>query len=103
MLDMTKSYCNIRNRKNVITNRNLFEVDIFNAVLVTQIQEFGNRFNEVSNTFLENMSGFNPCDLFSIFGISKTVSISEMYSDDFTTKERGCIEADLKVFYHTLR
>ncbi|KAJ0559729.1 hypothetical protein HanHA300_Chr06g0203631 [Helianthus annuus] len=38
MVDMTESYGNPRNRKNVIT----FEVDIFNEVLDMQIQELGN-------------------------------------------------------------
>ncbi|XP_021984857.2 zinc finger MYM-type protein 1-like [Helianthus annuus] len=37
MLDMTESYGNLRNRKNVITNRHYFEVDIFNEVLDMQI------------------------------------------------------------------
>ncbi|KAJ0431919.1 hypothetical protein HanIR_Chr17g0853631 [Helianthus annuus] len=41
MLDMTESYGNPKNRKNVITNRHHFEVDIFNEVLDMQIQELG--------------------------------------------------------------
>ncbi|KAK1432073.1 hypothetical protein QVD17_08963 [Tagetes erecta] len=68
-----------------------------------QIQEFGNRFNEVSTNLLENMSGLNPCDRFAKFDISKIVAFSELYKDDFTIRERGCIEGELNVFYHTLR
>ncbi|KAK1410977.1 hypothetical protein QVD17_37520 [Tagetes erecta] len=103
VLDMMESYGNPRNRKNVLTNRHHFEVDIFNEVLDMQIQEFGNRFNEVSTNLLENMSGLNPCDRFANFDISKIVAFSELYKDDFTIRERGCIEGELNVFYHTLR
>ena len=68
-----------------------------------QIQELGNRFSEVSTTLLENMSGLNPCDSFSKFDISKIAAFSEMYPNDFTNEERGCIPGDLTTFYYTLK
>jgi hypothetical protein len=103
VLDMMASYGNPRNRKNVVTNRHHFEVEIFNTVLDMQIQELGNRFNEVSTTLVGNMSGLNPCNGFSKFDISKIVAFSEMYPVDFTMNERACIMGELKVFYHSVK
>ncbi|KAJ9545585.1 hypothetical protein OSB04_025292 [Centaurea solstitialis] len=92
-----------RNRRNVVTNRHHFEVEIFNTVLDMQIQELGNRFNEVSTTLVGNMSGLNPCNGFSKFDISKIVAFSEMYPVDFTMNERACILGELKVFYYSVK
>ena len=61
---MIGSYGNPMRRNNVISNGHHFEVEVFNFVLDMQIQEFGNRFNEVSTTLVENMSGLNPCNGF---------------------------------------
>ncbi|XP_076954522.1 uncharacterized protein LOC143628999 [Bidens hawaiensis] len=74
-----------------------------NIVLDMQIQEYGNRFNEVTATLLENMSGLNPCDRFSKFDTSKIIAFSEMYENDFTIKERGCLLGELNVFYHSVK
>ncbi|KAJ9536424.1 hypothetical protein OSB04_un000401, partial [Centaurea solstitialis] len=95
-LDMMGSYGNPRKRRNVVTNRHHFEIEIFNTVLDMQIQELGNRFNEVSTTLVGNMSGLNPCNGFSKFDISKIVAFSEMYPIDFTMNERACILGELK-------
>ncbi|KAK9049900.1 hypothetical protein SSX86_031131 [Deinandra increscens subsp. villosa] len=100
---MTGNYGNQRNRKNVITNRHHFEVEVFNTVLDMQISELGNRFNEVSTTLIENMSGLNPCDSFCKFDTSKIVTFSEMYPNDFSNGERGCLLGDITVFYHTVK
>ncbi|XP_076900547.1 uncharacterized protein LOC143554732 [Bidens hawaiensis] len=69
----------------------------------THAKEFGNRFNEVTTTLLENMPGLNPCDRFSKFDTSKIIAFSEMYEKDFTTKERGCLLGELNVFYHSVK
>jgi hypothetical protein len=103
VLDMMGSYGNPRKRRNVVTNRHHFEIEIFNTVLDMQIQELGNRFNEVSTTLVGNMSGLNPCNGFSKFDISKIVAFSEMYPVDFTMNERACILGELKVFYYSVK
>ncbi|KAJ9566997.1 hypothetical protein OSB04_002963 [Centaurea solstitialis] len=100
---MMGSCGNPRNRRNVVTNRHHFEVEIFNTVLDMQIQELGNRFNEVSTTLVGNMSGLNPCNGFSKFDISKILAFSEMYPVDFTMNERACILGELKVFYYSVK
>ncbi|XP_035840169.1 zinc finger MYM-type protein 1-like [Helianthus annuus] len=102
MLDMTESYGNPRNRKNVITNRHHFEVDIFNEVLDMQIQELGNRFSEVTTTLIKNMSGLNPSNGFSKFDPSKILAFAKMYPDDFTTQEIGTLLGDIESFRHTI-
>ncbi|XP_021990942.1 uncharacterized protein LOC110887674 [Helianthus annuus] len=102
MLDMSESYGNPRNRKNVITNRHHFEVDIFNEVLDMQIQELGSRFSEVTTTLIKNMSGLNPSNGFSKFDPSKILAFAKMYSDDFTTQEIGTLLGDIESFRHTI-
>jgi len=103
MLNMAEPYGNQRSRKNVVTNRHHFEVEVYNTVLDMQILEFGDRFSELSTSLIENMSGLNPCDLFSKFDISKIVAFSEMYPNDFNKEERGCISGDLTVFVETIK
>ncbi|XP_076953837.1 uncharacterized protein LOC143628038 [Bidens hawaiensis] len=66
-------------------------------------KEYGNRFNEVTATLQENMSGLNPCDRFSKFDTSKIIAFSEMYENDFTTKERGCLLGELNALYHSVK
>ncbi|XP_022019908.1 uncharacterized protein LOC110919971 [Helianthus annuus] len=101
ILDMTESYVNQRNRKNVITNRHHFEVDIFNEVLDMQIQELGNQFSEVTTSLIKNMSG-NPSNSFSKFDPSKILAFAKMYLDDFTTQEIGSLLGDIESFRHTI-
>ncbi|KAJ0779508.1 hypothetical protein HanPI659440_Chr06g0227311 [Helianthus annuus] len=99
MVDMTESYGNPRNRKNVIT----FEVDIFNEVLDMQIQELGNRFSEVTTSLIKNMSGLNPSNGFSKFDLLKIVALfAEMYPNDFKTQEIGTLLVDVEAFRHTI-
>lgn len=88
--------------KEIAFNNELVQ-KVFNTVLDMQIQEFGNRFNEVSTTLVESMSGLNPCNGFSKFDISKIVAFSEMYPDDFNMNDSGCILGELKVFYHSVK
>ncbi|XP_022004380.1 uncharacterized protein LOC110901931 [Helianthus annuus] len=102
MLDMSESYGNPRNRKNVITNRHHFEVDIFNEVLDMQIQELGSRFSKVTTTLIKNMSGLNPSNGFSKFDPSKILAFAKMYPDDFTTQEIGTLLGDIESFRHTI-
>ncbi|XP_076952997.1 uncharacterized protein LOC143626965 [Bidens hawaiensis] len=75
----------------------------FNGLKALILKEFGNRFNEVTTTLLENMSGLNPYDRFSKFDTSKIIAFPEMYENDFTTKERGCLLGELNVFYHSVK
>nr|GEW88524.1 hypothetical protein [Tanacetum cinerariifolium] len=59
-----------------ITNRHYFEIDIFNTVLDMQIQEFGDRFSEISTHLLSSMSALSPRALSSIFDASKLITLT---------------------------
>ncbi|KAI3725286.1 hypothetical protein L1987_65069 [Smallanthus sonchifolius] len=78
-------------------------LQVYNMILDMQIQELGDRFNELSTSLIENMSGLNPCDSFSKFDISNVVAFSEMYPNDFNKEERGCISGDLTVFVENVK
>ena len=67
-----------------------------------QIQEFANRFSEVTTTLIKNMSGLNPCNGFSKFDPSKIVAFAEMYPDDFTTQEIWTLLGDIESFRQTI-
>ncbi|XP_039050969.1 zinc finger MYM-type protein 1-like [Hibiscus syriacus] len=74
-LDMSEYYVTLRNHRTKISNQYHFEVEIFNTVLDMQIQEFGDRFSEVSTKLLENMAALSPCDSFSKFDKSKLLKL----------------------------
>ncbi|XP_039003134.1 zinc finger MYM-type protein 1 [Hibiscus syriacus] len=101
-LDMSEYYVTPRNRRTKITNQHHFEVEIFNTVLDMQIQEFGDRFSEVSTELLENMAALSPSDSFSKFDKSKLLKLSEMYPDDFSDSERTYLLGQLDIYYHSL-
>ncbi|XP_039047288.1 zinc finger MYM-type protein 1-like [Hibiscus syriacus] len=101
-LDMSEYYVTPRNRRTKITNQYHFEVEIFNTVLDMQIQEFRDRFSEVSIKLLENMAALSPCDSFSKFDKPKLLKLSEMYPDDFSDSERAYLLGQLDIYYHCL-
>ncbi|XP_023761703.1 uncharacterized protein LOC111910160 [Lactuca sativa] len=102
IVEMPECYVTPRNRRTKITNQHHFEVDIFKTVLDMQIQEFGNRFSEVSINLLEYMSALSPCNAFSMFDKSKLVKLSELYKTDFTALERVYLDGQLETYYHSL-
>ncbi|GKC86092.1 zinc finger MYM-type protein 1-like protein, partial [Tanacetum coccineum] len=75
--------CAAKRNRLVGTNRHYFEIDIFNTVLDMQIQEFGDRFNEISTRILSNMSALSPRASFSMFDASKLITLTTLYPDDF--------------------
>ncbi|XP_051120412.1 uncharacterized protein LOC127244118 [Andrographis paniculata] len=101
-LNMEDCYVTSRNRKTIISNRHHFEVDIFNTVLDMQIQEFGDRFTEVSTELLTNMAALSPQDSFSMFDASKLVKLSTFYPYDFKNMERSTLERKLDIYYETM-
>ena len=54
-------------RRGLVTHLYHFEVDIFYAVIDTQLQESNDRFSEVSLNLLEYMTCLNPCNSFLAF------------------------------------
>ncbi|XP_022040705.2 uncharacterized protein LOC118483254 [Helianthus annuus] len=90
MINMEDEYVDPKNRrrKTNITNRHHFVVNNFNTVLDMQIQELGNRFNEVTTNLLTCMSSLSPRDNFSSFNKLNLLKLAEMYPYDFTFDEK---------------
>ncbi|XP_022041267.1 uncharacterized protein LOC110943844 [Helianthus annuus] len=82
-------------RKTNISNRHYYEYDCFNAVLDLQIQEFGNRFNEVTSELLLCISCLSPCDNFSAFDIPNILKLAEKYPYDFDEAEKRRLPVQL--------
>ena len=64
-------------------NCHYYEYDCFNAVLDLQIQEFGDRFDEVASDLLVLLSCLTHCDNFRTFSIPKILRLVELYPYDF--------------------
>lgn len=101
---MAEGYVNTRNpRKRMnISNQHYYNFDIFNIVLDMQIQEFGDRFCEISTDLLQHMAALNPRDSFSRFNKSSLLKLSEMYPRDFDEREKLILEHDLDIYYHSV-
>ncbi|XP_076899643.1 uncharacterized protein LOC143553548 [Bidens hawaiensis] len=84
-----------RRRKTNITNRHHYVVNNFNTVLDMQIQELGNRFNEVTTDLLTFMSSLSPCRDFRPFHKLNLLKLAEMYPYDFSFDERDKLMFEL--------
>ncbi|GJW70022.1 zinc finger MYM-type protein 1-like protein [Tanacetum coccineum] len=102
LLKMDESCVAKRNQVARIKNRQYFEIDIFKTVLDMQIQEFGDRFGEISTDLLINMSPLSPRDSFSMFGASKIVTLTTFYRDDFKDVDRFSLKRELDLYYETV-
>ncbi|XP_071714253.1 uncharacterized protein [Rutidosis leptorrhynchoides] len=100
---MDEVYITSRNRKANVANRHYFKVDIFNVILDMQIQEFGDRFGEISTKLLSNISALSPRDSFSMFDKENLMNLSKMYPIDCTHMERELLEGELDIYYDIIR
>ncbi|KAJ9543571.1 hypothetical protein OSB04_023278 [Centaurea solstitialis] len=100
IVSMNEDYVNPKSRrqKSNITYRHYYEYDCFNTVVDMQIQEFGDRFGEVSSELLICMSALNPRDLFCDFNQSKLLRLSELYPEDFSSEEKTAFELELRLY-----
>ncbi|XP_076889543.1 uncharacterized protein LOC143540335 [Bidens hawaiensis] len=90
VVDMEAEYVDpkYQRKKTGITNRHHYVVNNFNTILDMQIQEHGNRFNEVNTILLTSMSSLSPSCNFSAFSKVNLLMLAEMYPCDFDEKER---------------
>ncbi|KAJ9560721.1 hypothetical protein OSB04_005881 [Centaurea solstitialis] len=100
MVNMKEDYVNTKNRrqKTNITYRHYYEYDCFNTVVDMQIQEFGDRFGEISSELLVCIAALNPHDSFCDFNQIKLLRLSELYPDDFSSEERIALEQELRLY-----
>ncbi|KAI3697822.1 hypothetical protein L6452_30919 [Arctium lappa] len=99
-VNMEEIYVNPKNRrhKTNITYRHYYEYECFNTVMDMQIQEFGDRFDEVSSELLTCMAALSPHYSFCDFDPSKLLRLTEFYPDDFNDDERTTLEHQLQLY-----
>ncbi|KAK9077454.1 hypothetical protein SSX86_005791 [Deinandra increscens subsp. villosa] len=100
IINMDDEYIDLKNRrsKTNITNRHHYEFDNFNTVLDMQIQELGNRFNEVTTELLACVATLNPHNNFCDFDIQKILRLSEMYPNDFNYEDKDKLEYEARYY-----
>ncbi|KAI3702031.1 hypothetical protein L6452_27627 [Arctium lappa] len=98
-LDMAECYKKNGRLRTGITNRHYYEFDIFNTVMDMQLQEFGDRFSEVSTELLKNIAALSPCDSFSKFNVSDLLELAKLYPYDFDRMEMIALEKELNMYY----
>ncbi|KAK9079744.1 hypothetical protein SSX86_001417 [Deinandra increscens subsp. villosa] len=105
ILDMEKEYVNDRAKRKRynITTEHYYKFDCFNTVLDMEIQEFGDRFNEINTELLQNMSAFIPYDSFSNFDASKLMRLCEFYPHDFDKGEKMALAHQLDLYVDSVQ
>ena len=68
-----------------------------------QLQEFGDRFSEVSTELLKNIAALSPCDSFSQFNVSNLLALGKLYPYDFDRMEMIALEKELNMYYVIVR
>ncbi|KAK4278543.1 hypothetical protein QN277_016378 [Acacia crassicarpa] len=85
-------------RRRPVTHLHHFKVDIFYAVIDTQLQELNDRFSEVSLNLLECMACLNPCNSFSAFDKNKLCEFAGYYPSDFDGNDFVMLEYQLDTY-----
>ncbi|XP_076894271.1 uncharacterized protein LOC143546497 [Bidens hawaiensis] len=92
-----------RRKKTGIINHHCYEFENFNTVLDMQIQELGNRFNEVTTELLMCKGSLSPDRNFSAFNEDKMLRLAEMYSNDFSNEQRESLNNELRIYIDNIR
>ncbi|KAL6520665.1 hypothetical protein OROMI_032225 [Orobanche minor] len=97
---MEENYVNPKNqRQNTnITYQHCYEFGCFSTVVDMQIQEFSDRFSEISSELFICMAALNSHNSFHDFDPSKLLKMTEFYPDDFTCVERMTLEHELDIY-----
>ncbi|GKB81797.1 zinc finger MYM-type protein 1-like protein [Tanacetum coccineum] len=105
MLNMNEEYVNPKKQreKTSITYRHYYEFDCFNTVADMQIQEFNDRFSDVSSELLTCSAALNPHDSFREFDASMLLRLTEFYPDDFSSVDRMTLEHHLDLYIDIVR
>ncbi|KAK4286433.1 hypothetical protein QN277_002989 [Acacia crassicarpa] len=85
-------------RRGTVTHLHHFKVDIFYAVIDTQLQELNDRFSEVSSNLLECMSCLNPYNSFLAFDKNKLCEFASYYPSDFDLNDFVMLEYQLETY-----
>ncbi|RID62925.1 hypothetical protein BRARA_E01964 [Brassica rapa] len=105
MLIMEEDFVDLRNprKRTNISNMHHYKVNCFCTVLDLQIQEFNDRFTEVTTDLLICMAALSPIDSFHGFDKEKLVRLAKLYPDDFSYGELLSLEQQLDIYIDNIR
>ena len=105
MLIMEEDFVDLRNprKRTNISNMHHYKVNCFCTVLDLQIQEFKDRFTEVTTDLLICMAALSPIDSFHGFNKEKLVRLAKLYPDDFSYGELLSLEQQLDIYIDNIR
>ncbi|RID65633.1 hypothetical protein BRARA_D00817 [Brassica rapa] len=105
MLIMEEEFVDLRypRRRTNISNMHHYKVNCFCTVLDLQIQEFDDRFTEVTTDLLICMAALSPVDSFHGFDKEKLVRLAKLYPDDFSYGELLSLEQQLDIYIDNIR
>ncbi|CAN6170900.1 unnamed protein product [Urochloa humidicola] len=85
-------------RKQKVTNKHFYHVEIFLAAIDAILSEMNHRFGEISSELLVCMASLNPRNGFSNFDVDKLVRLAEIYAEDFDIGELAVLPSQLRGF-----
>ncbi|CAO2142733.1 unnamed protein product, partial [Urochloa humidicola] len=85
-------------RKQKVTNKHFYHVEIFLAAIDAILSEMTHRFGEISSELLVCMASLNPRNGFSNFDVDKLVRLAEIYAEDFDIGELAVLPSQLRGF-----
>ncbi|RID44592.1 hypothetical protein BRARA_I01376 [Brassica rapa] len=105
MLIMEDDFVNPKNprKRSNITNMHHYKVNCFCTVLDLQIQEFNDRFTEVTTDLLICMAALSPTDSFYGFDKEKLMRLAKLYPEDFSYGEILSLEQQLDIYIDNIR
>jgi hypothetical protein len=92
-----------RRRKQKVTNKHYYHVEIFLVAIDAILIELNHRFSEISSELLVCMTCFNPRNSFSNFDVDKLVRLAEIYAEDFDIDELTILPNQLRQFVNRAR
>ncbi|XP_076919532.1 uncharacterized protein LOC143580372 [Bidens hawaiensis] len=105
VLDILDQYVDpkCKRKKMGIANCHYYEFENFNTVLDMQIQDLGNRFNEVTTELLMCMGSLSPDGNFSAFNEDNMLRLAKMYQNDFSYEQRENLKHELRIYIANIR
>ncbi|CAD6337319.1 unnamed protein product [Miscanthus lutarioriparius] len=92
-----------RRRKQKVTNKHYYHVEIFLVGIDAILTELNHRFSEISSELLVCMACFNPRNNFSNFDVDKLVRLAEIYAEDFDIGDLTVLPNQLRQFINRAR
>jgi hypothetical protein len=92
-----------RRRKQKVTNKHYYHVEIFLVAIDAILTELNHQFSETSSELLVCMACFNLRNSFSNFDVDKFVRPAEIYAEDFDIGELTVLPNQLRQFVNCAR